>query len=201
MNFSYRTVDKEYRALIKEKGSSFLGILFPISTEDDFKKKLQVLKTEFPDATHHCYAFRLDQEGKLSRSSDDGEPSGTAGKPLLNQLLSADLAYTALVVVRYFGGTKLGTGGLFKAYKEAAKAVIAQAEIVEEIEKATYKISFVFELSAEMNRILKSCQAEILKKEADENLHLFIQIPKGEIKNLEQKCKANRNGEITLEPQ
>lgn len=198
MKFSYRTVAKEYRALIKEKGSSFLGILFPVDSEESFKKHLQVLKDEFPDATHHCFAFRLDQAGKLSRSSDDGEPTGTAGKPILNQLLSADLAYTALVVVRYFGGTKLGTGGLIKAYKEASKAVISQSEIVEEVEKVTYKISFAFELSADVNRILKNAGAILLQKEADEKLHLYVQIPKGETEELERKCLDNRSGEITL---
>lgn len=177
MSFSFRTIKKENHIQLKEKGSSFIAYLFPIKSEEEFKKRLTELKSEFADASHHCYAYRLDKSGNHDRSSDDGEPSGTAGKPIMNQLISKDLHYCAVIVVRYFGGTKLGTPGLIKAYKESAKAIIENAEIIEETVKIRYKISFPFDRSSEINRILNSVSAEIIKKEADEKLHLYIELP------------------------
>lgn len=196
MSLTYRTVSKEYTFKFKEKGSSFIAFLFPVKTEGDFKKRLQELKIEFPDATHHCYAFRLDKEGIFARSSDDGEPSGTAGKPIMNQLLSSDLSYCALVVVRYFGGTKLGTGGLIKAYKESAKAVIDIAEIIEEKEKIHCSVKTTFECSGEVQRLLNRYEAEILQKEANEFLIFHFTIPLEMIKEFKEKMKEIKNTEI-----
>jgi uncharacterized YigZ family protein len=183
MSFNYKTVSKENRIQYKEKGSNFISFLFPVKTEEDFKIRLNELKIEFPDASHHCYAYRLDKSGNNDRSSDDGEPSGTAGKPIMNQLISNELQYCAIIIVRYFGGVKLGTGGLIKAYKEATKAAIVTSDIIIEIEKVNYKISFPFELTADINKLTKQFSFEILRKEANENLHLYIAIP---MENLEK---------------
>lgn len=196
MSLTYKTVKKEFTFKFKEKGSSFIAFLFPVKTEEDFKKRLQELKTEFPDATHHCYAFRLDKEGILARSSDDGEPSGTAGKPIMNQLLSANLSYCALVVVRYFGGTKLGTGGLIKAYKESAKMVIDCAEIMEEKEKINYSVKTTFERSGEVLRLLNRYEAEITQKEANESLVFHFSIPLETVKEFKQKMNEIKDTEI-----
>jgi uncharacterized YigZ family protein len=196
MSLTYKTVKKEFTFKFKEKGSSFIAFLFPVKTEEDFKKRLQELKTEFPDATHHCYAFRLDKEGILARSSDDGEPSGTAGKPIMNQLLSANLSYCALVVVRYFGGTKLGTGGLIKAYKESAKIVIDGAEIKEEKEKINYSVKTKFERSGEVLRLLNRYEAEITQKEANESLVFHFSIPLETVKEFKQKMNEIKDTEI-----
>ena len=196
MSFTYRTVRKEYTFKSKEKGSSFFAFLFPVKTEGDFKKRLQELKIEFPDATHHGYAFRLDKEGIFARSSDDGEPSGTAGKPIMNQLLSSDLSYCALVVVRYFGGTKLGTGGLIKAYKESAKSVIDMAEIIAEKEKIPCSVKTTFECSGEVQRLLNRYEAEILQKEANEFLIFHVTIPLEMIKEFKEKMKDLKGTEF-----
>lgn len=201
MSFTYKTVSKENRIQYKEKGSSFITFLFPIKTEEEFKNRLTGLKSEFPDASHHCYAYRLDKKGNSDRSSDDGEPSGTAGKPILNQLLSHELNYSAIVVIRYFGGTKLGTGGLIKAYKEASKAAIESAIIISETEKVNGKISFDFEISSEINKLTKQFSIEIIRKEADDKLHLFITIPLEKLENLKSKLEELRKVDFILFPQ
>jgi uncharacterized YigZ family protein len=201
MNYSYKTVVVENKIQLKEKGSNFITFLFPIQSENDFKIRLLELKKEFPSANHHCYAFRLDKSTKLERSSDDGEPSGTAGKPILNQLISSDLNYCAIVVVRIFGGIKLGTSGLIKAYKTAAKTVIESANINFQQEKINYKISFPFELSSEVNKILKNSNSEIINKSADENLHIEIKIPLENLDVMIEKLKNLTKVKFTPDPQ
>lgn len=201
MSFNFNTVSEENRIQYKEKGSNFISFIFPIKSEEDFKNRLTELKSEFPDASHHCYAFRLDKKGNLDRSSDDGEPSGTAGKPILNQLLSHELNFCAIVVIRYFGGIKLGTSGLIKAYKNTSKAVIESAIIISEIEKVNGKISFDFEISSEINKLIKQFTIEIIRKEADDKLHLFIKIPLEKMENLKSKLDDLRKVDFILFPQ
>jgi len=201
MSFEFKTVSQENRIQFKEKGSNFITYLFPIKNEEEFKNRLLQLKNEYPDASHHCYAYRLDKSGNQDRSSDDGEPSGTAGKPMMNQLISNELQFIGLIIIRYFGGIKLGTGGLIKAYKEAAKAVIESAEIVIEIEKVSYKISFPFELTSEINKLIKLYSIEILRKEADENLHLFITLPMENLEIIKNKVDQLLKVEFIPSPQ
>jgi uncharacterized YigZ family protein len=201
MSFNFKTVSEENRIQFKEKGSNFITYLFPIKTEEEFKIRLYELKSEFPDASHHCYGFRLDKKGNSDRSSDDGEPSGTAGKPILNQLLSNDLNYCAIVIIRYFGGVKLGTGGLIKAYKEASKAVIESADIILEIEKTKGKISFDFEFSSEINKLIKLYSIEIIRKEANDKLNLFVSIPLEKMELLKSQIEKLRNVDFILLPQ
>lgn len=186
MDFTYRTVSKESTSQIKEKGSRFIAFLFPIQNEKEFKKRVSGLKTEFPDAVHHCFAFRLNEPSILERFSDDGEPSGTAGKPILGQLKSADISNCALVVVRYFGGIKLGTGGLIKAYKSVAKQVIESSNIITEEIKAEAIIQCKFEQSGTVMGLLKKHRVEILKKKGSELLEIQVRIPKSEINELEK---------------
>ncbi len=201
MEFTYRTVSKEFSFQFKEKGSRFMAFLFPIQSELEFKKRMAELKSEFPDAVHHCFAFRLISETKLERFSDDGEPSGTAGKPILGQLRSADISNCALVVVRYFGGIKLGTGGLIKAYKTVAKQIIETANIVPDELKTEVKISCAFEQSGKITGLLKKHRVEILKKKGSDSLELEIRVPICEIKTLENEISRIENSRIIHPPQ
>lgn len=122
---SYDTIASSHRASIKVSRSEFIGIAFPTSEEDSFFSELQRIEKEFFDATHHCWAFRLFDGGHdRTRSSDAGEPSGTAGKPILNAIVGSALSDVGVVVVRYYGGVKLGTGGLARAYRDAAQEVL-----------------------------------------------------------------------------
>src|SRR6187551_833896 len=125
------TIEKPSVAEYKDRGSKFLAYAFPISTADDFKKRLKELKEEHPKAAHHCFAYRLGNDKNNFRSSDDGEPSGSAGKPILGQIDSKELTNVAVVVVRYFGGTLLGLPGLINAYKTSTSLVLQLTAIVQ----------------------------------------------------------------------
>lgn len=149
---TYFTISDKSEGLYKEKGSKFISLAFPVTAEEQVKPILSDLKKEYYDARHHCYAWRLGSDGNRTRTVDDGEPSSTAGKPILGQILSHDLTNILIVVVRYFGGTKLGASGLIRAYRDAAADAIANAEITERTVDAFYKISFSY---AEMNGVMK----------------------------------------------
>ena len=136
----YFTIDKSVESIYKEKGSKFLSFLYPVSSVDEVKEYLTQLKKKYYDATHHCYAYIIGYDKETFRMNDDGEPSSTAGKPIYGQLQSNDLTNVLLVVVRYFGGTKLGVSGLIKAYKESSAECIALAQIVEKQVKNKYNI-------------------------------------------------------------
>ena len=131
----YKTILKPAESNLRDHASKFIGYLYPVRNEEEIKNILSELKKQYYDATHHCYAYRLGTKGEIFRANDDGEPSGSAGKPILNQLLSAQVTNTLAVVVRYFGGTKLGIPGLISAYKEATKEALNAATIIEETVK------------------------------------------------------------------
>lgn len=132
MNDSYHTLRGRAESRQKVERSDFLGIAFPIATEEEFFAELDRIARLHHDATHHCWAFRL-FESERARSSDAGEPSGTAGRPILSAIEAARLFDAALVVVRWFGGVKLGTGGLSRAYRDTAKTTLSQAEVIERV--------------------------------------------------------------------
>jgi uncharacterized YigZ family protein len=125
----YYTIEKESVAEFKDRGSRFLAYAFPVQNTDDFKKRLKALKEEHPKAAHHCFAYRIGNDNNVFRSGDDGEPSGSAGKPILGQIDSKGLTNTAIVVVRYFGGTLLGVPGLINAYKMVSSLAFAGVAI------------------------------------------------------------------------
>ena len=154
----YLTVSKSVESIYKEKGSKFLSFLYPVTSVEEVKEYLTQLKKKYYDATHHCYAYIIGYDKETFRMNDDGEPSSTAGKPIYGQLQSNDLTNVLLVVVRYFGGTKLGVSGLIKAYKESSAECIALAEIVEKQVKHKYNIYFAYEDMNVVMNILKQNQ-------------------------------------------
>lgn len=146
MEFSYKTIQTAIvDILIKEKGSKFIGYALPVTSEGEVKISLDRIKSIHPKATHHCYAYRLGLQGNLYRINDDGEPSGTAGLPIYNQLLAHDLTDVLLIIVRYYGGTKLGVSGLIKAYKESSKQTLEASKIVEKEVMRKITVSFNFD--------------------------------------------------------
>src|SRR5690606_13293262 len=123
------------KILCKEKGSKFIGFAYPINNEEELKNILEKIRAEHPKATHHCYAYRMGLSGENYRANDDGEPSGSAGLPIYNQLLANEITNVIVIVVRYYGGTKLGVSGLVKMYKESAKMTLEEANtIIKELE-------------------------------------------------------------------
>mgnify|MGYP003472130380 FL=1 len=174
----YFTIDKSVESIYKEKGSKFLSFLYPVSSVDEVKEYLTQLKKKYYDATHHCYAYIIGYDKETFRMNDDGEPSSTAGKPIYGQLQSNDLTNVLLVVVRYFGGTKLGVSGLIKAYKESSAECIALAKIVEKQVKNKYNIYFAYEDMNLVMNILKQNNAEQKNQIFDLNCQIEVLIDK-----------------------
>ena len=161
---TYYSISNPCEGLYKDKGSKFIGYAFPVSSEEEIKTHLAALRREHHSARHHCFAYRLGADKLTYRVNDDGEPSSTAGKPILGQIQSKDLTDILIVVVRYFGGTLLGVSGLINAYKQAAADTIAQSVIIEKIVKEKFEIKFDY---LQMNQVMK-----IIK---DENLEIQLQ--------------------------
>ena len=141
--------------LYKEKGSKFIAEAFTVMSEDEAKAAITEIKKKYFDARHHCFAYMIGPDKKTFRSSDDGEPSGTAGKPILNQILSKDVTNVCVIVVRYFGGIKLGVSGLINAYKTAAREALDNAVIVEKTVNEIYSLEFPYALMNDVMRVLK----------------------------------------------
>lgn len=169
---SYKSISKAAEGLFKDKGSKFLAFAYPINNEDEAKLIVANLRKEYHDARHHCYAYRINPENPIYRVNDDGEPSGTAGKPIYGQILSNDLFDIIVVVVRYFGGTLLGTSGLINAYRAATSDCIINSVIIEKIIETSFEISFPYE---QMNQVMKIIKEEnINTKKQDFNLDCFM---------------------------
>ncbi|MFR9524234.1 MAG: YigZ family protein [Rikenellaceae bacterium] len=164
---TYKTILTDAEALYKEKSSKFLIYAYHVQSEEQVKEKLEPLCKLHYDATHHCYAWRIGFRGEKFRANDDGEPSSTAGKPILGQLISHEVTNCLIVVVRYFGGTKLGVSGLIEAYRDSAAAVLAEAEVVELTIDTTLEIDFSYLSMNSVMRIIKEEQPKIVSQEFD----------------------------------
>ncbi len=164
---SYFTISAPAQIIYKEKSSKFLTFAYPVVSEDEIATHLEVLRKEHYDATHHCYAWRLGAKGEKSRANDDGEPSSTAGKPILGQLLSREVTNCLVVVVRYFGGTKLGVSGLIEAYRDSTAEVLDEADIVELTVDITVRISFSYVVMNGVMKVVKELCPKIKRQEFD----------------------------------
>lgn len=160
-NFSYLTVSDAGKGLYKEKGSRFLSFVFHTPTVDEAKDRLESLRKEFFDARHHCFAWVIGERYENYRSSDDGEPNHSAGDPILGQIRSRNLTNVLVVVVRYFGGTKLGVGGLITAYKTAAQLALGTVAIVEKEIVSPISIEYDYSATPEVMRLVKEFELEI----------------------------------------
>jgi uncharacterized YigZ family protein len=175
----YFTIETSAVAEFKDRGSKFIAFSYPLKNVNDFKKHLQALKKEHSKAVHHCFAYRIGVDGNNFRVSDDGEPSGTAGKPILGQIDSKNLTDILIIVVRYFGGTLLGVPGLINAYKTAASMVLQCTPFVQKAVEIDYELQFNYTEMNEVMRILKHYNCTIHKNE----MQLFCKIEMGLPKN------------------
>lgn len=186
---SYFSIAKQGFDIYKDKGSKFLAYAYPVKSEAEIKEHLLQLKSEHPSANHHCYAWRLGADKAAFRANDDGEPNNTAGKPILMQIQSHDLTNVLLVVVRYFGGTLLGVGGLIQAYKNAAQAVLSKVEIIEKFIYFEYKVEFEFDDMSSVMRVLKENDAQISSTNYDGTNAVVFQVKKQFSEKLETRFK------------
>ena len=181
---AYLTIEKIAFAEFKERGSKFIAFAYPIQTVDEFKVHLQLLKKEHPKAVHHCFAYRLGLDGNNFRVSDDGEPSGTAGRPILGQIDSKVLTDTAVIVVRYFGGTLLGVPGLINAYKTATIMALQLVPTVEKAIEIVYELQFDYTRLNEVMTICKQFGCTVIGQEQQLFCLLKIGIPKARLQEV-----------------
>jgi uncharacterized YigZ family protein len=178
---TYKTIVREGFAEFKDRGSRFLAYAFPLQKVEDFKAKLADIKKEHPKAAHHCFAYRLGTDGNQFRVGDDGEPSGSAGRPILGQLDSKEVTNAGIVVVRYFGGTLLGVPGLINAYKTSASLALQVTPVEEKAIEVTLKISCTYNDINEVMRILKLCNGTLLTNDQGLFCTLIAAIPKNRV--------------------
>lgn len=190
MNDLYKTITQPAEGYITEKKSKFLSFVFPVTTADDVKEIVDEHRKKYYDARHVCWAYMLGTEREDFRANDDGEPSGTAGRPILGQINSYELTNVLILVVRYFGGTLLGTGGLIKAYKEAAEDAIKNAEIVERTIDESFTIHFEYLLLNDVMRVLKQFENAAWEQDFQESCTMNIRIRKSEFRQLYDTFEA-----------
>jgi len=178
MSDTYKTIATPAEGIYKEKGSKFLSFVIPVSNVDEVKEIVKNYRKEYYDARHVCYAYILGADRKEWRSIDDGEPSGTAGKPIIGQINSRELTNILVIVVRYFGGILLGTGGLVVAYKEAAADALNQSEIIEKTVDETININFDYVLMNDIMRIIKDTNPHIISQTFDNLCSMKLSIRK-----------------------
>ncbi len=172
----YRSISALSTGSYRDNGSKFLAFAYPVESEEEIREKLAALRKEYFDARHHCYAWRLGLKGEPWRANDDGEPSSTAGRPILGQILSAELSDILVVVVRYFGGVKLGVPGLIKAYKTATAEALAAATVVEKTACITFRVRFGYLQMNDMMKVIKDLDLKILSQHFENECELTVNV-------------------------
>ena len=194
MQFSFNTIESPVENILsKEKGSKFIGFAYPVSDEKELKSALLHLKELHPKATHHCYAFRMGMNGENYRANDDGEPSGSAGLPIYNQLLAHEITNVLVVVIRYYGGTKLGVSGLVKAYKESAKLALEESEIITKELESEVSIQFNFNQQNLIFTLLNKFEGKILDFLTDEQCTIIAKIKTSQKEKISEQLSEMQN--------
>lgn len=186
MKDTYLTIATPSIGEYREKGSKFIAYTFPVYSEEEVKECLEEVKKEHFKARHYCYAYRIGLDGKRFRANDDGEPSGTAGRPILGQIDSFGLANVLSVVVRYFGGTKLGTSGLKRAYKESTKDAFQEAQIVEKIVEDQFNVVFDYVATSDVMNFIKNEGFKILNASYENKTTLLMTIRQSDIERFKK---------------
>lgn len=183
-NDTYQTILNKTEGVFRDKGSKFLAYAYPFNDETKLKEILEPLRNEHPKARHYCFAYRLTPDRTVFRINDDGEPSGTAGRPILNTLLSKDVTNVLVVVVRYFGGTLLGVPGLINAYKMATEDALAQADIITKTVQDVYRIEFQYLQMNEVMKLVKEENLEVFDQRFDLSCELKLAVKRSEVNKI-----------------
>ena len=187
--YSFFTIKSTGQGIYKEKGSKFLAFAYPVHSESDIKEKIEFLKSEYFDARHRCFAWILGPERNHFRAFDDGEPNHSAGDPILGQIRSRSLTNVLVVVVRYFGGTKLGVGGLIAAYKSAAEDALRNSVIIEKEVLKRITLSYDYSITADVMRMVKEFDLTIVAQEFKQQCDLIADVPLRNKEKFEEKVK------------
>lgn len=199
MTTEYRTVYEGGEGEIVEKKSRFIAAVKPVSAEDDALAFIESVKKKHWNATHNCFAYVIGERSELARCSDDGEPNGTAGKPMLDVLQAEELRNTAVVVTRYFGGTLLGTGGLVRAYSQAVKAGLASSVIITKIRGVKLRIGTDYTGLGKIQYILGQKGLRILDSEYADNVKLEVLVPENAVEAVRSDITEGTNGQASME--
>ena len=194
--YYYYTIEKPSVAEFKDRGSKFIAYAFPITDVNDFKQKLAEIKKEHVKATHYCFAYRLGFDGNIYRVSDDGEPSGSAGRPILGQIDSKEVINVAIIVVRYFGGTQLGIPGLTNAYKTVASLALQVIPIIQKPVLLIYRLQFDYTQMNEVMKVIKQFDCIVCKQESQLFCSMEIGIPKHWLREVLNKFEGLRGVEM-----
>lgn len=186
---SYKTIDKGQESLYKSKGSKFLAYCFRVVNEAEIKHHLDAMRQKYPDASHYCYAYVLGIDKTVHRANDDGEPTGTAGQPILRQIQKSDLTNILVVVVRYFGGTKLGVRGLIEAYGAAASECLGKCTISTHLVREKFEIFCPFGMENEVYKVCKQLKLDITTGENQQCFYAELRIPLQDIETFKNKLK------------
>ncbi len=193
---TYKTIADISQAIYTEKRSKFIAIAFPVTTHEEIKEIIETYQKKYYDARHLCYAYMLGHERKDFRANDNGEPSGTAGRPILGQINSNLLTNILVIVVRYFGGIKLGTSGLIVAYKEAAAEAIAQCEIIEKTVDDNIKVMFEYPFMNDIMKIVKDLSPQIISQSYDMDCSIELRIRRSEMPMLRSRIEKVETARI-----
>jgi uncharacterized YigZ family protein len=196
---SYQTISTESRAIYREKASKFIAIALPVNDEEDVKQKLEGLRKSYHDANHHCYAYRIGNDPNRFRFNDDGEPSGSAGRPIYGQILSKDLWDVLVVVIRYFGGTKLGIPGLIHAYKTAAREALDEADVIGKTLTSSLMVHFDFPRMNDVMRILKEESVKIANQDFQERCSITFSVPRSRLEKVSARLSNLPNIYVLLD--
>ena len=184
---TYKTISEPTEGIFRDRGSKFMSFAYPVTSDNEIKPIIAHLKALHPKANHHCWAIRLGIDRSVFRVNDDGEPSGTAGRPILNTLLSKNITNVLVVVVRYFGGTLLGVPGLINAYKLATEEALSQAQVIEKTVNDIYTITFAYLQMNDVMRIIKENQLQIIAQRSELNCELRLSIRKTHVETVMAK--------------
>ncbi|PSL01458.1 YigZ family protein [Cecembia rubra] len=193
---TYLTLKEDSEGLYKEKGSKFLAFAYPVRNEAEIKDKLDQLRKKYYDARHHCYAYILGKDQSIFRANDDGEPNHSAGDPILGQIRSHQLCNVLIVVVRYFGGTKLGVGGLIHAYKTAASDAIANNEIITAVLHERVKLDFEYLNMNEVMKLIKDYELQIIEQHFENQCQIILEVRQKLLEEITNKISDLNGVEI-----
>lgn len=198
MTDSFKTIIAPSEGLFKDRGSKFLAYAFPVANEGEIQERQEEIRKLHAKARHHCYAWKLGLDDNLYRANDDGEPSGTAGRPILGQIESFELTNVLIIVVRYFGGTLLGTSGLIQAYRQSAQNALEQAEIVEKMICDRLIIQYSYAMTSSLMQVIKQFDVDILEQDFQLNPNITLEVQKKKVDEFLLHLKA-QVAQVTLE--
>jgi uncharacterized YigZ family protein len=191
MKDSYNTIESPSTGEFRDRGSKFIAYAFSVENEEEALAHLEEIRRKHPKARHHCFAYRLGMDGDNFRANDDGEPSGTAGRPILGQIDSFGLTNVVVIVVRYFGGTKLGTSGLIQAYKNSTAEALANATIIERILQSVYKLTFGYDKIGDVMSAVERCRLKMLDQNFEAKASVTIAVRQSEAEQALTELKAH----------